>query len=127
MLSKLVSNWLIRKLLAVSACAALSVPSASGQGTAGSITGVIKDETGAVIQGVQVVAQNEDTGQKTTSLSQADGRYQATQLRPGTYRILVSAEGFKKLEISGIKVDVDTAVTNDVTLTVGAVADSIQV
>ena len=95
--------------------------------THGTITGIIKDPSGAVIPNVTVIVTNEQTGLVLTLHSQANGSYQALQLTPGNYSVSAQAPGFKKLTVEHLKVDVGTGVTQDLTLEVGQVTEAMQV
>ena len=53
----------------------LAVATAFGQGTTGTLGGVVKDPQGAVVPGAKVVVKNTDTGAETTTTTDADGFY----------------------------------------------------
>ncbi|MEK7407825.1 MAG: carboxypeptidase regulatory-like domain-containing protein [Acidobacteriota bacterium] len=97
------------------------------QGSRGSISGTIKDGSGAVVPGVIITVTNEATGSGLKAESAADGAYLAPQLIPGDYTVSAQAAGFKRTEVKGVKVDVGTAVTQDVTLEVGEITQSVEV
>lgn len=108
--------------------ALISISSQLGAQTArGTVTGVVRDESGAVAPGVKVTLTNMDTGISATAESQADGVYVVPQVLPGRYRIAVSNPGFKALTIEGLSVNVATTLTQDLTLEVGVVTESVQV
>jgi len=97
------------------------------QGGRGNITGVVKDSTGAVIPGVSVRAANEQTGAAAVVESGANGVYLAPQLLPGDYKVSAEIAGFKHLEITGLKVNVGSTLTQDLVLEVGAVSEKLEV
>ncbi|MGH9675428.1 MAG: carboxypeptidase regulatory-like domain-containing protein, partial [Bryobacteraceae bacterium] len=97
------------------------------QGTRGTITGVVRDPSGAVVPGVSLTVTNERTGSKITVQSQSDGVYLAPQMLPGNYTISVSQPGFKRVELTGLKLDVSSTLTQDLTLEVGAVTETLRV
>lgn len=76
------------------------------QDTRGTIQGRVSDPSGAVIPGAGVVVTNVAMGTKVPLTSNAEGLYQATLLIPGTYRVEVTAEGFKKAVREPIEVRV---------------------
>jgi hypothetical protein len=115
---------MVTKLVAL---LALSAGGLCAQGGRGTITGAVKDGTGAVIPGVSVGVLNEKTGAVMVVKSQANGAYLAPQLQPGDYTVSAEQAGFKRLEISGLKVDVDSTLTQDLVLEVGAVSEKLQV
>ena len=103
-----------------------ALASAWAQGSAGSITGVVKDTSGGVVPGVSVIVTNETTGSGVTVHSRADGIYVAPNLIPGDYTVSAHAPGFKHVEVRTLKVDVGTTVTENITLEVGIVTESVQ-
>src|SRR6266481_1235906 len=80
----------------------LSGGTISAQTTTGTISGTVKDGTGAVLSGAQVVILNEDTGISRTVQSDAAGRYSASSLSLGRYRVTATKEGFQTEVRSGI-------------------------
>ena len=107
---------------------ALLVPSVLfAQAQYGSIGGAVKDSTGAVIPGVAISIVHSETGQAARGVSAEDGRYLVPQLLPGTYEIRVEHTGFKGLSITGITLNINQNIERDLTLEVGAVAETISV
>src|SRR5580693_5177044 len=84
----------------------------------GKITGVVKDQTDAVIAGATAVAVNTATGVKQTTKTDEQGNYTFPVLPVGQYEIVVSADGFRSSRTRGLTVDINTALTVDVTLEV---------
>ena len=64
----------------------LSFANLIAQETTGSITGIVKDSTGAVIVGASVTANNQENAAEFRSTTDANGAYQFPLLRAGTYR-----------------------------------------
>jgi hypothetical protein len=102
-------------------------PLVEAQFTRGAITGVVKDSSGAVIPGADVAVAEERTGSSVSVRSLGDGVYLAPQLLPGTYRITVQMQGFKSVTLSGLTLNAGATLTQDVTLEVGATAESVEV
>ena len=98
-----------------------------GQAGFGVVTGLVKDVTGSVVPGVSVTVSNQDTGSRVTVASQENGAYRTPQLPPGTYTVSVQHGGFKSLTVTGLKLDVDSMLTQDLPLEVGGVTESVQV
>src|SRR5579872_1353714 len=96
-------------------------------GATGAITGRVSDSTGAVIPAAVISAVNEKTGLSITVKTQSDGAFLIPQLSPGSYRLTGEAAGFKRLIISGLAVDVETTLTQDLVLEVGGTAEKIEV
>src|SRR5581483_8457368 len=93
----------------------------------GSILGVVRDPTAAVIAGAMVVATNLDTNQSQTTTSDALGQYRLLALPVGKYRLEATSPGFQKFLESGIALDVNEQKRIDVTLTVGSVDQQVEV
>src|ERR1700693_1322968 len=97
------------------------------QVTTGTISGTVKDSTGAVLPGAKVVVLNEETGISRTVETDAAGRYSALSLGLGNYRVTGSLEGFQTEVRSGIVLTVGREAVVDLTLTVGAVTQTVEV
>ena len=62
---------------------------------AASLTGTVKDPSGALVGGASVVAEMAGTRSTTQVLSDAQGRFRFDDLRPGSYQITVTRDGFE--------------------------------
>lgn len=89
-------NKRIRVLGAI-VCLLATISIAYGQSDVGSITGFIKDQSGAVIPNANVTITSEATNEAHTVTSDAQGHYTVTNLLPGTYTMSAEAKGFKKV------------------------------
>ena len=90
------------------------------QGTA-AITGVVTDESGAVIPGAAVTLQNPHTGVLLHTKTNSAGAYTFNLVAPGPgYQIQVVEAGFKSVLISGLYLNVDNTRTEDAKMTAGA-------
>jgi hypothetical protein len=85
----------------------------------GSISGTVTDATGAILVGVPVVALNQETGIKQTVVSDSKGFYNFGALNVGTYTVMATQTGFDTYDVTGIKVDANSALRVDVLLKVG--------
>jgi hypothetical protein len=108
-------------LVAVSLCAA-----AWAQDT-GSITGTVKDPSGAAVANADVVVANPDHGINRHTVTNSAGEYTESALPGGNYDILVTMSGFKKYQAKGVKLDVAEKARVDVTLQLGAVSEILEV
>jgi hypothetical protein len=97
------------------------------QVAAGTITGVVKDTTGAVIPGASVTVTEQQTGTAVTVKSQHDGAFLAPNLTPADYRLAAEVAGFKRMVIDGLKVNVGSVLTQDLVMEVGGTTESVQV
>ena len=97
------------------------------QGTGASITGTLRDATGAVVPGATVKSSSIESGRDWTTLSNEVGIYNLPALPPGQYTVSVEAAGFKRMVTNAITLEVNQIARVDLTLEVGAVADTVAV
>src|SRR5271154_5824846 len=116
----------LSKLSTVLAALALFLSGAllTAQETTGGLTGTVKDTTGAVVSGAQVVATAPSlTGSKEFK-TDASGTYRFVNLPPDTYTVTVTAKGFATVKREGVTIEVGHLPTLDIPLQVGA-ADTV--
>src|SRR5215813_10333247 len=111
---------------AVAALALLLVPAtARAQST---LTGVVKDASGAVIPGVTVEASSPVLIEKTrTVVTDETGGYRIVDLRPGTYSLTFTLEGFSTVTREGLELPSNFTMTVNVELKVGALQEAVTV
>ncbi|HEY2351878.1 MAG TPA: carboxypeptidase regulatory-like domain-containing protein [Candidatus Acidoferrum sp.] len=93
----------------------------------GSLLGVVHDSSGAVVGGAKIVATNVQTNFKEETVSAADGTYRILALPAGTYKLTVTAAGFRSFDETGIEVRVNDQLKYDVTLKVGSVSEKVEI
>lgn len=91
------------------------------------VTGVVVDQTGAVVPAAQITLQSKTTNVRQSTSTNTEGRYVITGLIPGEYALAAEAAGFKRLERDGILLRVGDRVALDLTFQVGATAESVTV
>src|ERR1700730_4738165 len=96
-------------------------------GAGGSISGTVKDHSGAVIPNVTVIVRNVDTSVERSSNSNGDGLYAFSAIPVGQYEIAVNHTGFKPYKRTGLIIDVDKALKVDVTLDIGEQSEQVTV
>jgi hypothetical protein len=101
--------------------------SASAQVDTGSITGTVKDSSGAIVPGATVTITHEGQGLTLTSVTREDGTYIFTPIRTGAYRIDVELQGFKKEARRGITVGIQEQVRADFVLQAGGISEEVLV
>src|SRR5712675_301079 len=93
-----------------------------------SITGVVKDASGAVLPGVTVEAASPVLIEKVRSvISDASGQYRIVDLRPGTYSVTFSLPGFSTVKREGIELSGSFVATVNGELKVGTLEETITV
>ncbi len=105
----------------------LSTSLAFAQSDLGSISGFVKDPSGAVIPKAQVSVKNEASGTERRTNTNESGFYVVTNIPAGLYTITAEAAGFKKYEATGNKLDPSGALAVDANLAVGAATDTVEV
>src|SRR5579863_9077543 len=107
--------------------AVLTLCAAAWAQNTGSITGTVKDQSGAAIAGASVAITNSDHGINRQTITNSDGEYTETALPQGKYDIIVTATGFKKFQAKGVILDVAQKARVDVPLQVGAASTEVVV
>src|SRR5690349_7549852 len=82
------------------------------------LTGIVTDPAGSLVPNANIRAVNEATNIEASALTNSEGRYIFPNLRPGTYQVIASAQGFKQFVSSGVVLHVNQAGRLDVQLTV---------
>ena len=98
----------------------LASPAAWGQADTGRISGVVKDQTGAVVVKATVVATRIETGETNTVKTDAAGEYAFPTLRAGHYSIEVTMTGFDPQTHEGMELDDGSALTQNFAMTIGS-------
>ncbi len=91
------------------------------------MTGRISDATEAVIPGAKVTVTSMETGALRNTRSNEQGYYTVPLLLPGNYRVSVASDGFRPLDRSGLKLEIDQVLRLDFVLEVGAVTERVEV
>jgi hypothetical protein len=91
----------------------------------GSITGTVKDPSGAAVSGATVVVTSPERGINRQTTTNSTGEYNESALAPGSYNVIVTATGFKKYQVKDAKLDVGEKARVDVTLEVGSISTEV--
>src|SRR5215831_714559 len=113
-------------LLATTSICLLGVQPAASSVT-GSISGTVKDASGAVVPGAAVTALNTGTGISQSVETDAVGFYVFPVLPVGAYEITIRHSGFKEYRQTELTLDATVALRVDATLEVGAAAQEVTV
>lgn len=116
-----------RRYLTVCLFALFSASILFSQSERGTIAGVVKDSSGAVIIGAKVTITHTATN-STVNLNTNDaGEYIAPSLSVGNYNVRAEKEGFRPSILSGIKLDAAANARADFTLEVGSTATAVEI
>ncbi len=114
-------NFLILSILL-----AVSTPLLA-QKDAGAIVGLVRDSSGAVVEGAKVTVADTERGTEVTLTTNSAGEYVANPLHIGHYTVSVEKQGFKKAVAGPVQVNVQDRVAVDVQLQPGAATEVIMV
>ena len=117
-----------RVLLGFLILALLGAPHASrAQDTTGTISGIVTDQSKAVLPGVTVVVTNVETGATRTLVSDARGGFRALNLSPGIYAVTAELTGFTSARRENLTVEIGREINADLTLRIGAISEQVTV
>ncbi len=101
---------------------------AVAQQVTGSISGTVKDSSGAVVPNATVTLTNTDQNVVVRTVkTAADGAYSAPLLPLGHYSVSAAADQFKTSAVNGIQLHVNDMLTVDLTLQVGSTSQTVTV
>ena len=105
----------------------LSALPAEAQTSNGTLTGVVRDRSGAVIANADIIVTNEQTTEIRQTKSNAQGEYRVDAIGAGSYSLRAEAPGFQVIDIKGLKVNGSVITSYDAILAVGATATTVEV
>src|SRR5204863_8938902 len=91
------------------------------------ISGTVRDQSGAVLPGVEVVATQTDTGIARTAVTNETGSYVLTNLPIGPYRLEAGLPGFRTYAQTGIVLQVNASAVINPVLEVGQISEQVEV
>src|SRR5919106_5239433 len=91
------------------------------------VRGTVKDPQVNVVSGANVALTDPAKNFSRTQPTNNEGAYVFTAIPPGTYKLEVTAPGFKTASASGVEALVDTPTVRDVQLEIGAVTETVDV
>src|SRR5262249_27854912 len=98
----------------------------SAQSDLGTISGFVRDPSGASVPNATVTIKNE-TGIERSATTNESGFYTITNIPPGFYSMRAEAPGFQKYNSTNNKLDPSARLAIDATLTVGVATETIVV
>src|SRR5947207_8893172 len=93
----------------------------------GNIQGTVTDPSGAVVSGAVVRTVSQATNVAQSTVTGPGGTYAFFALPIGLYNLSIEAKGFRRSDVTGIKVEVNQQSKVDVSLQVGEVTQSVEV
>jgi hypothetical protein len=112
---------------AVLLCLGTNVGRLFGQSFEAQLTGVVKDQSGAVIPGAQLTATNLATHTSYSAVSNGEGIYRFPSLPPAEYRVSCSMNGFKRFEQGHITLQVAQVFELNISLQPGEMTEQITI
>jgi outer membrane receptor protein involved in Fe transport len=110
--------------LAVLLCGATM---AAAQETRGSIEGIVKDTSGAILPGVTVEARSPALVGVATAVADAAGIYRFPALAPGTYEVTAHLAGFKTIKAANVQLQLGQILKVDIAMPLADVSEEISV
>jgi len=100
---------------------------ALAQSERGTITGAVRDQSGAVVPSASVTVTNQATNVASHVVTNDAGEFTVPNLPPGQYLVRVDKQGFRSSEERGLPLDAAQTVRADATLQVGSSTQAIEV
>ncbi len=91
----------------------------------GSISGIVRDPSGAGVPNAKVVLTNEDTNITVSTITGSEGQYTFSPVKIGRYSVSASVSGFRTVQQKNVTVDVQQKVNLDISLTIGQATETI--
>jgi hypothetical protein len=98
-----------------------------GQGIFATLTGVVSDPTSAVVKGARVTLTDVASGSARDSVTNSDGYFTFASVPVGKYNLRIEAQGFEAYKADGIALGGAEKRNLNVTLTVGATSQTVEV
>ena len=95
--------------------------------TVATMSGTVRDQSGAAVPKAEVVIQQEGTGVTRTVVADENGSFIAAGLAPGHYTVSTSPTGFKKTQVTGVDLHVSENKIVNLDLQVGQVSETVTV
>src|SRR4051812_10603018 len=118
---------MLRRVLGLVSLLVFCGTSLIAQVTTGTISGTVKDNSGAVLPSATVEVRNVDTGSSRNAAADARGYFSATNLPVGQYEVTAGMTGFQTSVRRGITLNVGQNAVLDFTLQVGAMTEKVEV
>jgi len=114
-------------LFLLALCLLALVPFGSGQTETATLSGLITDPQGKVVPGVALEVTNVDTNVSVRHTTNGAGLYVVVGLKPGRYRVSVIKDGFRRIDLTDVVLNVQDVLSRNFQLQLGPVLASITV
>src|ERR1700709_237505 len=101
--------------------------SAQSQAFTATINGTVTDRSGSSVAGAKITLTSAERGIARTFVTKESGAYTITLLPPADYTLKIELPGFQTYEQRGISLSAGASATQDIVLSVGAVAQEVVV
>ena len=98
-----------------------------GQAIDANLVGNVVDATGAAVPNANIEIQNNATGVKNNTKTNADGQYRFNNIPIGLYNVTATAAGFATSTLKNVDIQLSKTSTANITLQVGSVSTSVDV
>jgi hypothetical protein len=106
--------------------ASLSLLTVSAQTSQTTVSGTVKDQNGALVLGATITLVDARTNAGSTATTNDDGSFLFANVLAGDYRMTAEGGGFKKTEVTNVKVDVSIPATINLVLETGQISETVQ-
>jgi Carboxypeptidase regulatory-like domain len=117
----------MRRLAALGLAVLLYALPVCAQEQSGSILGVVKDSSGAVLPGVTVEARSPSLVGVQIATSEVDGSYRFPALPPGTYEVTAKLQGFADKRLPDVQLALGQVLKIDLPMAVGGLAETVTI
>src|SRR5882724_12609429 len=114
-------------VLSLALCAACLTMPALAQTVFGTILGTVTDPSGAVMPNVVITVTNQGENISRDVRTDAQGNYQAENMKAGLYTVSATATGFKDMVLKDVRLEARQIVRADMKLTMGSAAEKVTV
>ncbi|HXB20885.1 MAG TPA: TonB-dependent receptor [Candidatus Solibacter sp.] len=125
MKSNIQTNWMVRVVATLMFL--LVWVGAQGQTTTATLSGVVRDPSGAVVPQVKLTLRNTVKGIVRVASTDTEGRYSFTSVEPGTYELRGESAGFRTEIKNGVVLAVGGSSEVDIALQVGPTSEVVTV
>jgi len=95
--------------------------------TDGAIGGTVSDQSKSLVPNAKITARNTETDREDSTTTDDTGGFRIVQLRPGTYTVMVTAQGFSSRKLEGVVVEIGRVTSLEISLAVGGATETVEV